>query len=485
MDQEVRSASDKSGDGASGWYIANIGGRIASAVRRITPGPKTPRLGKRNKTGIAVLSGALVLGPSVAFTPTISVSADSGLQSSKAAGLAPFPAPSIVVAQAPGIIAGETLRKASTRVVAVKPGDTLMNMVLKVGVPRNDAYKAISALGKVFDVRKLRPGHELTVAYIPKQTKDDKIELRGLKLRMNNYQDYRVERGESAGFTAEEHKKALTVDLMRRRGVIDSSLFVSGKQAGLTPSLMFELIRLYSWDVDFQREIQKGDRFEVVFEQYNTVDGEFVRDGNILYAKLVLSGTELPLYRYEYKPGQFDFFDDKGNGARKPLMKTPIDGARLSSRFGRRRHPILGYTRMHRGVDFAAPSGTPIYAAGDGTIVYRGRKGGYGKHIRIRHNSQYSTSYSHMRGYKSGQKKGARVKQGQVIGYVGSTGRSTGPHLHYEIIEFGRQANPLRIKLRAGRKLKGEALKTFSRMRPQIDQQVADLPAPTKIAEAE
>lgn len=463
--------------------MRNFDGRIASAVRSAMPRAKPPRLGKRRKTGIAFVCGILVLGPSVAFTPSISVSADSGFSSSRAAGLAPFPAPNIVVAQAPGIIGGKTLRKASTRVVAVKPGDTLMNMVLKVGVPRNDAYKAISALGTVFNVRKLRPGHELTVAYVPKETQDDKIELRGLKLRMNNYQDYRVERSEGADFTAQEHKKALTVDLMRRRGVIDSSLFVSGTEAGLSASLIFELIRLYSWDVDFQREIQRGDQFEVVFEQYNTVDGEFVREGNILFAKLILSGTQLPLYRYEYKPGRFDFFDDKGNGARKPLMKTPINGARLSSRFGRRRHPILGYTRMHRGVDFAAPSGTPIYAAGDGTIVYRGRKGGYGKHVRIRHNSQYSTSYSHMRAYKSGHRKGSRVKQGQVIGYVGSTGRSTGPHLHYEIIEFGRQANPLRIKLRAGRKLKGEALETFALTRQRTDQQVADLPAPTRIAD--
>ena len=166
-------------------------------------------------------------------------------------------------------------------------------------------------------------------------------------------------------------------------------------------SVLAELVRIYSWDVDFQREIQKGDSFEVAYERFDD-DGHFVRHGEVIYARMILSGAAKPLYRFELRPGKTDYFDDTGRSAKRPLLRTPIDGARLSSRFGKRRHPILGYTKMHRGVDFAAPTGTPIYAAGDGVIAFRGRKSGYGKYIRIRHAGGFNSAYAHMSRFRKG-----------------------------------------------------------------------------------
>jgi murein DD-endopeptidase MepM/ murein hydrolase activator NlpD len=196
----------------------------------------------------------------------------------------------------------------------------------------------------------------------------------------------------------------------------------------------------------------------------------------VLFASLTLSGKKKAIYRFKGDDGHTEYFDEEGRSAQKALMRTPIDGARLSSGFGQRRHPILGYNKMHRGVDFAAPSGTPIYAAGNGTIVYAGRKGGYGNYIRIRHNGNYDTAYAHMTGFARGMRVGRRVNQGQVIGYVGTTGRSTGPHLHYEVLRQGQQVNPMRIRMPSGRTLAGAEMKRFQGLRAALDQRYALLP---------
>jgi murein DD-endopeptidase MepM/ murein hydrolase activator NlpD len=231
------------------------------------------------------------------------------------------------------------------------------------------------------------------------------------------------------------------------------------------------MIRIFSFDVDFQRELQPGDSFEVLYEALFEDDGSLAKTDGVLYASLTLSGERLDMYNFTPQSGHDDFFDRKGQSVRKTLMRTPIDGARLSSRFGMRKHPVLGYTRQHKGVDFAAPRGTPIYAAGDGVIESAGRNGGYGKYLRIRHNSTYKTAYGHMTRIAKGMRRGKRVRQGQIIGYVGSTGRSTGPHLHYEVLRGGRQVNPLKIKLPSGEKLKAADLASFQRHRAGIDAQ--------------
>ena len=237
------------------------------------------------------------------------------------------------------------------------------------------------------------------------------------------------------------------------------------------------MIRIYSFDVDFQRELQPGDSFEVLYEALFENDGSLAKTDGVLYASLTLSGQRLDMYNFTPHSGHSDFFDSKGQSVRKTLMRTPIDGARLSSRFGMRKHPVLGYSRLHKGTDFAAPRGTPVYAAGDGVVESAGRNGAYGKYVRIRHNSTYKTAYAHMRRIAKGMRRGKRVRQGQVIGYVGSSGRSTGPHLHYEVLRGGRQVNPLKIKLPSGEKLKSADLESFERERARINtlrQQVRD-----------
>ena len=284
-----------------------------------------------------------------------------------------------------------------------------------------------------------------------------------------------VRRDIDGAFKGFESKRNLARKISYARGTINSSLYKAAIAQNVPLSVLAELIRIYSWDVDFQREVQKGDSFEVAYENFVDLDGEIVQHGKVLFASMILSGAVKPLYEFELRPGRTNYFDDQGRSAKRPLLRTPIDGARLSSRFGKRRHPILGYTKVHRGVDFAAPTGTPIYAAGDGVITFRGRKGAYGKYIRIRHAAGYSTAYAHLSRFKKGATQGRRVKQGEVIGYVGSTGRSTGPHLHYEILVGGRQTNPLTIKMPSGTTLKGRDLARFQTKTATISALVSEL----------
>jgi murein DD-endopeptidase MepM/ murein hydrolase activator NlpD len=259
---------------------------------------------------------------------------------------------------------------------------------------------------------------------------------------------------------------------------------VSGRRAGIPDRVLLELIRAYSWDVDFQRDIRAGDGFQVMFDKLYDEHANHVHSSTIRFAALTLSGKRHAIYRYTTRDGTDDYFDDQGRSARKALMRTPINGARLSSGFGKRRHPILGYTKMHRGVDFAAARGTPIYAAGNGVVVKSGRNGAYGNYVKIRHNSRYSTAYAHMRRINKNARRGKRVKQGQVIGTVGATGRVTGPHLHYEILVGGRRTNPLKVKMPSGRKLKGRELESFLAARSRTDEAFAATVPERKVADA-
>ena len=279
------------------------------------------------------------------------------------------------------------------------------------------------------------------------------------------------------GFRAVEIERELQTQQVRAEGTISWSLFAAGADAGVPSKVMAELVRAFSWDVDFQRDIRKNDRFEVMYERKLDETGQPVFDGRILFAALTLSNQRKPIYLHQLASGAWDYFDDKGQSAKKALMRTPIDGARLSSSFGNRKHPILGYTKKHSGTDFAAPPGTPIYAAGDGMVESAGWNGGYGKYVRIRHNSEYATAYAHMRAIKRGVGKGKRVKQGQVIGFVGTTGRSTGPHLHYEIIRRNVKVNPMRVKMPSGKKLKGDELAKFATARDTLNTQWSTLAA--------
>ncbi len=370
--------------------------------------------------------------------------------------------------------------------IRVSRGDTMSAILDRAGVIRQDANWAIQALKKVFNPTRIRQGQNINISFQAdaEALSDTKTATAGEFLGLSLLPDFRhralVTRDPEGSFSATREKRILTSEPVRAANTISQSLYMAGRKVQVPNSVLAELIRLYSWDVDFQRDIHPGDGFELMYERYNDSNGKPVHNGDVIFAALELSGKRHLIYRHTFADGTVDYFDEKGQSARKALMRTPIDGARLSSGFGKRKHPILGYTKMHKGLDFAAPRGTPIYAAGSGTVKYAGRKGAYGNFVLIRHNADYETAYAHMKRVKTA--KGRRVRQGQIIGYVGTTGRSTGPHLHYEIRRSGRQVNPFRIRMPSGRKLKDKELREFHAVRAKIDRQYAEQAQPVNMA---
>jgi murein DD-endopeptidase MepM/ murein hydrolase activator NlpD len=374
-----------------------------------------------------------------------------------------------------------------TKTVSVGKGDTLMKVLTRAGADRAESHKAITALKEVFDPRNLKIGQDVTLQFSAGETDqvDGNIAPSLVSISLNEAVDKQIAavRTPEAGFTVQETILELDKNLVRAGGVIQSSLFLSAAQAGIPTKTIIDLIRIFSYDVDFQREIQPGDSFEVYFERFSDDKGRVLKEGSIHWATMTLSGKEISVYRFKTKDDGFtDYYDAKGRSVKKTLMRTPIDGARLTSGFGKRKHPTLGYTKMHRGVDFGARSGTPIMAAGNGTVEVAGRNGGYGNYVRIRHSGSYKTAYAHMKKFAKGVRKGSRVKQGQIIGYVGSTGRSTGPHLHYEVHQGGKQINPLSVKLPAGRKLGGKMLTAFRSHTDKLNAEVANTALETQLA---
>lgn len=375
-------------------------------------------------------------------------------------------------------------------VLEIGRGDTLAGLLTKAGISGAEAQAAIAALSKLFNPRRINKNQRISLTFQPPAIGTPAARnpalgrFTGLVIEPNYKTAIVVDRGADGIFTANRIQKTLNRVLTRAEGTIQSSLYVSGRRAGIPNRVLAELIRAYSWDVDFQRDIRAGDKFQVMFEKLYDEHGSHVHSGNIRFAALTLSGKRHAIYRYITGDGTEDYFDEAGRSARKALMRTPINGARLSSGFGKRRHPVLGYTKMHKGVDFAAPRGTPIYAAGNGVVVKSGRNGAYGNYVMIRHNGRYTTAYAHMRRIDKSARRGKRVKQGQVIGYVGTTGRSTGPHLHYEILVGGRRTNPLRVKMPSGRKLKGRELEKFLTARSLTDERLAATAPERKVADA-
>ncbi|WP_193368527.1 M23 family metallopeptidase [Pelagibius marinus] len=359
------------------------------------------------------------------------------------------------------------------REITVAPGDTLMNLLIKAGAERVQAHQAVTAMEPVYSPRRLMPGQELKIAFADSGAAEPGA-LLSISFSPSRERDIEISRSsDSDEFFAESIDRPVARQLAYAEGSISSSLSVAASDKRVPNPVLVEAIRAYSYDVDFQREIQKGDSFEFLYEIFVDEEGALVRTGDLLYAAMTLSGSRTELFYYERADGSADFYTADGSSVRRSLMRTPIDGARLSSGFGMRKHPILGYSKMHRGTDFAAPRGTPIYAAGNGVVEFAGRKGGYGKYVRIRHGGSYMTAYAHMKGFAKGIKKGARVKQGQVIGYVGTTGRSTGPHLHYEVMVDGKQVNPLKVAMPRGEKLKKAELADFASTRSEIERQIA------------
>jgi murein DD-endopeptidase MepM/ murein hydrolase activator NlpD len=370
-----------------------------------------------------------------------------------------------------------------TRRITVRRGDTLMTVLHRARIARSEAHSAVQALTKVFKPRDLVTGTTIDLTFQPlTPAKNAPASFRGLEFAPSIRNTVGISRTWDNRFEAYVSKSKLTHEQARASGVINASLYQDAANAEVPPPVIVEMIRALSFDVDFQRDIHPKDRFDLLYDRIKDADGKVVGSGDVIFASLTLQKKPLSIYRFRMGDGTFDYFNAKGESTRKTLMRTPIDGARLSSRFGRRRHPILGYTKIHKGIDFAAPRGTPIMAAGRGVIVVARRNGGYGRYVRIRHNTTYATAYAHMHRFARGIRRGKRVSQGQIIGYVGSTGRSTGPHLHYEVHRNNRQVNPLSVKLPTGKTLRGAERKNFLAVRDQINAAFAALAPATKAA---
>jgi murein DD-endopeptidase MepM/ murein hydrolase activator NlpD len=342
------------------------------------------------------------------------------------------------------------------RTVEVERGDTLTGILVEQGLEPTEARAAVVALSSVYEPTSIRAGQSVTMTFAPEGSP-----LVSIALKPSVERDLLVTRASDGSFAVDDNVKVLTAVETRARGTIDGSLYASALAAGVPEAVVVSLIHVFSYDVDFQREVKAGDRFDILYTHYLDASGAAVRGGDIQYAELTLGRTKKPFYRFTTADNDTDYYTPAGVSGKRQLMRTPIDGARLSSKFGMRRHPILGYTKMHKGVDFAAPRGTPVMASGNGVVKLARWNGGYGNFVEVAHANGYSTGYAHLSRIARGIKPGAKVRQGQIIAYVGSTGRSTGPHLHYEVMLKSRQINPMGVKLPTGRELTGKDLLAF------------------------
>jgi murein DD-endopeptidase MepM/ murein hydrolase activator NlpD len=344
------------------------------------------------------------------------------------------------------------------------------------GISPTAAQSAIDALAGKWDPRGLKIGQQITLLR-------DESGVKQLRLTPDLQRELVLTRGTDGDYIASAMPRDILTVPLRIAGTIDSSLFEAAAKAGMPQAVLNDAIHAFSYDVDFQREVQPGDSFEVLFDQLvDEKTGKIVGTRDIAYASLTLSGKLDALYRYVSPNGDVGFYNADGTNVKKALLRTPVDGARISSSFGMRHHPILGFTRMHQGVDFAVPAGTPIMASGDGVIASAGWAGGYGNMVVLRHNGTYSTAYGHMSHIAKGIKPGVHVHQGEVIGYVGMTGLATGPHLHYEVRVDNKQINPLGVRLVGTQKLEGRDLIAFRAQEAVVAKRVAALRNDSKVA---
>ena len=352
----------------------------------------------------------------------------------------------------------------------IRNNDTVEKILKKYKV-RDEDIKNISFKLKKKKLANIYSGKKLSI--VLKKLEDGSKTIVNFLYPINNTTSIEVRKVQD-NFTVKENILQLYKKEVIVKKVISNNLYSSAVSSGVEPNIIIEFARIFGFEVDFQRDIRKGDWFEILYEKFED-DNNKVRDtGKIIYASMYVNGEEINLYNFKYK-NEEDYYDIKGKSITKSLMKTPINGARLSSSFGMRKHPILGYNKMHKGTDFAAPSGTPIMASGSGTVTRARWCGGGGNCVKIKHNSTYETIYAHMRAFAKGIKEGRKVKQGQIIGYVGSTGLSTGPHLHYEVVVNGKKVNSQKLKLPSGKTLKGDERKQFELDRIKIDLKIAEL----------
>lgn len=364
----------------------------------------------------------------------------------------------------------------------VSSGDTLVGMLLENHVPSNEAHNVIAALKHEFNPGTLRVGQKISLTLARHETLGDAAAVKELAIKLPNLSTVEVERAENGGFNVAAIKEKLETQAYRATGTVRSSLSQAAADAGIGGAAFAEITKAFSYDVDFQREIHPGDKLEVLLDRKVAKSGQVGGYGNVRYAALTLLGKKHEIFLFKDGSGFEAWYDAKGNAVKKSLLRTPLNVVRITSGFGMRHHPILGYSKFHQGVDFGASTGTPIMAAGDGVIKQRGWVNGYGNFVLIQHNGTYSTGYGHMSRFGS-IRVGSRVRQGQIIGYVGMTGRATGPHLHYEVRQNGHQVNPAAKQFNLASGLTGRQLTAFNAKKASIAKELASLSQPKATAQ--
>ena len=365
-----------------------------------------------------------------------------------------------------------------TLALKVDKGDTLLDMLIANRVQVGEAHDVINTLKKKFNPGNLRVGQKISVTLARHETLGDKAAVKELAIKLPNFSTIELQRLQNGGFSVDAKELTSNEKTIRGFGKVRSSLLQAAADGGIPSSAMSDVLKAFSYDIDFQREIHPGDTIEVLMDRKPSKSGGFTASGStVRYAALTLRGKKHEIFRYKNSFGDMAWFDGKGNSIKKSLLRTPLDAARITSGFGMRTHPIKGYSKMHRGVDFGAPMGTPIMAAGDGVVAFRGWKGGYGNFLLISHNGKYETAYGHLSRFAK-LKVGDRVKQGQVVAYVGSTGMSTGPHLHYEVREAGNQVNPVSKQFNMAAGLSGKQLAAFKTAKQSALNELASLAKP-------
>ncbi len=402
--------------------------------------------------------------------PAVTAAAEAAIPASP---LPPSPAPGDIAAMpVPEPVAAEILLPAAPepeppgpqeRILVVARGDTLAGLLNDAGIDSADAHGAIARLSRQFRPNMLRPGQEIAIRLSP----GDEPALLEMEVEPEPGRTIRVVRQEDGDWADSETIAPRSRYLVRAEGTVDGGLFPAMTRSGVPAGMALSLIRILGHQVDFQRDLQPGDSFSILFDRFRTNDGDILAHGEILKASLTMSGRTLEIWRHKNRAGDLEWYDAQGSSLRRSFMRTPLDGARISSGFGPRSHPILGFNRMHQGIDFAAPTGTPIYAAADGVVVSAKRERGYGLIVRIRHANGVETRYAHMSRFGRNIAGGRSVRQGAVIGAVGSTGMSTGPHLHYEVVVRGRAVNPAR-HVQPPVRLAGQDLRDFRARQARI-----------------
>jgi len=337
--------------------------------------------------------------------------------------------------------------------IEILKGDTFVSILGSLNFKQRKIYEIISKIEDSLDLKKIKTGEIISVF------ENSFGEIKKIEFFKDAENIISINLDKEIDFNIRELTKESFIE--SKEYTIIESLFSDGIKNDVSPDILVKIISLFSFDLDFQRDIRVDTIVSISYEFDEIIETGRLEYNDIKYASIIVDGKQLEYFKFITDDGYVDYFNREGKNVKKSILKTPLDGARISSNFGMRKHPISGFNKMHKGVDFAAPTGTPIYAGGNGIIEYVGSNGGYGKYIRIRHNNGYKTAYAHLSNYKKGISKGVRVNQGEVIGYVGSTGNSTGPHLHYEIIYQNNHINPLKLKLPSGKILEGNELEKF------------------------